>query len=85
MRVFGKLLFCLAFFAAAPCFADDPQPPALTVSYLAQPPPIVQHGATVLAYEMVITNYANSRYVLNSSTRRRAARAFRSRARRWAI
>jgi Peptidase family M23 len=66
MRMGRELLLCGAFLAARPCFADDPRPPQLTISYLAQPAPIVQHGATELAYEMVITNFSNSRYVLNS-------------------
>ncbi len=42
--------------------AADLHPPQLTVSFLSQPAPIVQNGATKLAYEMVLTNVVGSRY-----------------------
>ena len=65
MRMGRELLLCGAF-SPPRLVSRRPAAARLTVSYLAQPAPIVQHGATVLAYEMVITNYANSRYVLDS-------------------
>jgi Peptidase family M23 len=38
----------------------------ITVSFLAEPEPIVQDGATKLFYEMVLTNYAPVAYTLDS-------------------
>jgi hypothetical protein len=46
-------------------FASDPHPPQLDVSFLALPAPIVQNGSTRLVYEMVITNFSNSKYVID--------------------
>jgi hypothetical protein len=37
--------------AATPVRADDPHPPQLNVTFLAQPAAIVQDGATRLYYE----------------------------------
>jgi hypothetical protein len=48
----------------APVRADDPHPPQLNVTFLAQPAPIIQNGSTRLYYEMVITNFARSNYLL---------------------
>jgi hypothetical protein len=59
-----KIFFCLVL-AAPPAFAGDPHPPALSVSFLAQPSPIVQNGQTRLFYEMLITNFSKSAYVLD--------------------
>jgi hypothetical protein len=66
-----KMLFCLLLAAppllAAPtAFASDPHPPPLNVSFLAQPSPIVQNGQTRLFYEMLITNFSKSTYVLDA-------------------
>ena len=46
--------------------ADDPFPPALDVSFIAEPAPIVQQGSTKLFYEMRITNFAPVSYVLEA-------------------
>jgi hypothetical protein len=48
--------------AATPVRADDPHPPQLNVTFLAQSAAIVQDGATRLYYEMVISNFIPSRY-----------------------
>jgi hypothetical protein len=66
-----KLFFCLLLaapqlLAASAAFAGDPHPPLLTASFLAQPAPIVQNGQTRLYYEMLITNFSKSAYVLDS-------------------
>ena len=64
---FGRLfaLFCLPLIAV-PVHADDPHPPQITVSFLAQPAPLVQDGTTRLYYEMVVTNFAKDSYVLDA-------------------
>ena len=36
------------------------------MSFLAEPAPIVQDGSTRLVYEMAVSNYAKSRYVLET-------------------
>jgi hypothetical protein len=46
--------------------AADPHPPQLTVSFLSEPAPIVQDGETKLVYEMLVTNFVNSRYVIDA-------------------
>jgi hypothetical protein len=66
MTAFARLaLLCCLAYAATPAFAGDPHPPALGVSFLAQPSPIVQNGATRLYYEMLITNFSKNAYVLD--------------------
>jgi Peptidase family M23 len=50
----------------SPVYAADPYPAQLNVSFLAQPAPIVQDGATRLYYEMLVTNFGRSSYVLDS-------------------
>ncbi len=69
------VLFATPLFAA-PLFASDPHPPQLTVSFLAQPAPIVQNGATRLVYEMVITNFSNNAYVLDTVEAKAGAAQF---------
>ena len=39
---------------------------SITVSFLAQPAPLVQDGTTRLYYEMVVTNFARDSYVLDA-------------------
>ena len=62
----------LAAFVAAsvalsiPALASDPHPPQLTASVISEPAPIGQDGSTKLFYEMVLTNFVNTRYVINS-------------------
>ena len=58
------LVFLLLFMT--PALAGDPYPPQMSVSFLAEPSPIVQDGSTRLVYEMAVTNYAKSRYVLET-------------------
>jgi Peptidase family M23 len=53
-------------FLAAPALAADPHPPQIAVSFRAKPAPIVQDGSTKLVYEMALTNFIGSRYVLDS-------------------
>ena len=57
-------LFLLLFMT--PVLAGDPHPPQLGVSFLAEPAPIVQDGSTRLVYEMAVSNFSKSRYVLDS-------------------
>jgi hypothetical protein len=59
------IVFCLLLIAPV-AFASDPHPPPLNVSFLAQPSPIVQNGQTRLFYEMLITNFSKSAYVLDA-------------------
>lgn len=66
MALMRFLAFCLFLLCATPVFAGDPHPPQLNVSLLAQPAPIVQYGSTRLVYEMLITNFSNSAYVLDA-------------------
>jgi hypothetical protein len=53
---------------AAPATAGDPHAPQLDISFLAQPAPLIQNGSTRLFYEMLITSFAKSAYVVNSIT-----------------
>ena len=59
------VFFCLLF-AAPAAFAGDPHPPPLNISFLAPPSPIVQSGQTRLFYEMLITNFSKTGYVLDT-------------------
>ena len=58
------LLFLLLFMT--PVLAGDRHPPQLSVSFLAEPAPIVQDGSTRLVYEMAVSNFSKSRYVLET-------------------
>jgi Peptidase family M23 len=60
------LAACFLVLFTTPLFASDPHPSQLNVSFLAQPAPIVQDGSTRLVYEMVVTNFSNSKYVLDA-------------------
>jgi murein DD-endopeptidase len=60
------LILGCAFLCASPAFANDPHPPQLNVSFLSQPAPIVQYGTTRLVYEMVISNFSKSAYLLDA-------------------
>ena len=60
LAVFFLLLF------STPVLASGPHPPQLSVSFLAPPAPIVQDGSTRLVYEMVVSNFSKSRYVLDT-------------------
>jgi murein DD-endopeptidase len=60
------LFLALLLLLPTQVFAGDPRPPQLSVSFLAEPAPIVQYGATKLAYEMVITNFSRRIYVIDS-------------------
>ena len=62
-------LMVLAFAAtlfARPATASDPRPPQLQISFLAEPAPIVQYGATKLVYEMAVTNFSKRSYVFDT-------------------
>jgi hypothetical protein len=63
---FPRLLALLSLVLGTPTLAADPHPPQLAVSFLAEPAPIVQDGATRLVYEMQIVNYTQSLYVLDA-------------------
>ncbi len=65
MNAILRVAFALPL-VAAPALADDPRPPQITVSFLAEPAPIVQDGSTKLFHEMLLTNYAPSAYALDS-------------------
>jgi murein DD-endopeptidase len=54
------------FVLVTPALAADPHPPQLAVSFLAEPAPIVQEGATRLVYEMQVVNITQSPYVLDA-------------------
>ena len=64
---YGRLFaLCCLLLLATPVRADDPHPPQITVSFLAQPAPLVQDGTTRLYYEMVVTNFAKDKYALDA-------------------
>ena len=63
---YGRLLALWCLLLAAPVHAGDPHPPQITVSFLAQPAPLVQDGTTRLYYEMVVTNFSRDSYVLDA-------------------
>jgi hypothetical protein len=64
-RLMVSLLIVLLL-APKAAAATDPRPPQLGISFLAEPAPIVQSGATKLVYEMFITNFSKQAYVLDS-------------------
>src|SRR5580692_3639933 len=66
MAIARLLISCCLLLSAAAAFAGDPHPPPLNVSFLAQPSPIVQNGATRLFYEMLITNFSKNAFVLDA-------------------
>ncbi|RBP02099.1 murein DD-endopeptidase MepM/ murein hydrolase activator NlpD [Roseiarcus fermentans] len=66
MNAVLSALVVAAFALAPPALAADPHPPQVTVSFLAEPAPIVQEGATKLVYEMALTNVVAGRYVVDS-------------------
>ena len=57
---------CLLLLTIVSARADDPHPPQLDVTFLAEPAPLVQNGTTRLYYEMVVANFANVSYSLDS-------------------
>jgi len=57
---------CFFLLLMTPVYAGDPHPPQLNVTFLAQPAAIVQDGSTRFYYEMVITNFGNSKDVLDA-------------------
>lgn len=59
-------LIGLCLLGATPARAGDPYPASLNVTYIAEPAPIVQDGATRLYYEMVVTNFSKIGYVLDA-------------------
>ena len=63
---YGRLLALWCLLLAAPVHAGDPHPPQITVSFPAQPAPLVQDGTTRLYYEMVVTNFSRDSYVLDA-------------------
>ena len=65
MAIARLSISCCLLLGATAAFAGDPHPPPLNASFLAQPSPIVQNGATRLFYEMLITNFSKNAYVLD--------------------
>jgi hypothetical protein len=66
MAIARLVVFCCLLLGVAPVFAGDPHAPQLNVSFLAPPAPIVQNGSTRLFYEMLITNFAKTAFVLDT-------------------
>jgi hypothetical protein len=60
------LSLCILLILETPLLASDPRPPQIRVSFLAEPAPIVQNGSLRLVYEMLITNFTQNRYILDS-------------------
>jgi Peptidase family M23 len=72
-------LMVLAFAAtlfARPATASDPRPPQLQISFLAEPAPIIQYGATKLVYEMAVTNFSKRSYVFDTIEAKAGAAQF---------
>ena len=65
MKLMAFVLAGALFALARSALAADPHPPQIAVSFLNEPAPLVQDGATKLVYEMVLTNFVNSRYVID--------------------
>jgi hypothetical protein len=59
------VVLCCLLVARTAALAADPHAPQLNVSFLAPPEPIVQNGSTRLFYEMLITNFAKTAFVLD--------------------
>ncbi len=66
MNIVASVLVATLVAVVQPAHAADPHPPQITVSFLSGPAPIVQDGAMKLVYEMVLTNFVSSRYVVDS-------------------
>jgi hypothetical protein len=60
------LPLCIHLLIVMPALAGDPHAPQLNASFLAQPAAITQNGSMRLAYEMLITNFSKSSYVLDA-------------------
>ena len=60
-----ELCFLLPLFVTPVC-AGDPHPPQLNITFVAEPTAIVQEGSTRIYYEMIITNFGNSSYVVSA-------------------
>jgi murein DD-endopeptidase MepM/ murein hydrolase activator NlpD len=60
------VLFSAVLGFATPAVAADPRPPQVEITFLAEPAPILQNGATKLVYEMFITNFSKQAYVLDA-------------------
>src|SRR6201996_8135939 len=69
------LVFATALFAH-PAAAADPRPPQLRISFLAEPAPITQYGATKLVYEMLVVNFSKRSYELDSVDAKAGAAKF---------
>lgn len=64
---YGRLFaLCCLLLLASPARAGDPHPPQITVKFLTQPAPLVQDGTIRLYYEMIVTNFAKDKYVLDA-------------------
>src|SRR6516165_5918388 len=66
LMVLALVLAFAATLFARPAAASDPRPPQLQISFLAEPAPIVQYGATKLVYEMAVTNFSKRSYVFDT-------------------
>ncbi len=66
IAIMRSVVLCGLLFAGTSALAGDPHAPQLNVSFLAQPAPIVQNGSTRLFYEMLITNFAKTAFVLDA-------------------
>src|SRR6516225_9406320 len=60
------VLFSAVLGFATPAVAADPRPPQVEITFLGEPAPILQNGATKLVYEMFITNFSKQAYVLDA-------------------
>jgi hypothetical protein len=60
------VVLCGLLLARTAALAADPHAPQLNLSFLAPPAPIVQNGSTRLFYEMLITNFAKTAFVLDA-------------------
>jgi len=66
IAIMRSIVLCGLVFAGTSALAGDPHAPQLNVSFLAPPAPIVQNGSTRLFYEMLITNFSKTAFILDA-------------------
>jgi hypothetical protein len=74
-----RLVLCVLVSALAPALPAqtvDPRPVQVAASFIYPPSPLLQAGTQHLVYEMLLTNFGSSTYILDSIDAKAADRAF---------